>query len=328
MNISVGQFHDAHNHANSVMGWDQAYYQMSPGTLNSTLKQFTAGHVHVFRETLDQRVLQHGAAPSGRLCFALPLSTKGSARMQGRSVDDDCILVMRGGDEFMFHAPEGMEVLAVTVDRSEISENIPGMTGSHTVEALLRQPVHRVAPGKLQILREHMVHACDEVFAEPGQQPLGQGSDFLAHSLIDALLALLVSPETLREAPDAASARNYVFEKCHRIALAERAAPPTVMDLCERLHISRRTVQYSFADQVNMTPVQYLRCLRLNGVRKDLIASSSQALGIGDAAAAWGFFHLSHFASDYRELFGELPSQTERRNGSSRAKTSSAKMVM
>jgi AraC-like DNA-binding protein len=36
---------------------------------------------------------------------------------------------------------------------------------------------------------------------------------------------------------------------------------------------------------------------------------------IGDAAAQWGFFHLSHFAADYHLLFGELPSQTLRLDG-------------
>jgi len=35
-------------------------------------------------------------------------------------------------------------------------------------------------------------------------------------------------------------------------------------------------------------------------------------LSIGDAAAQWGFFHLSHFAQEYQLLFGELPSRTAR----------------
>jgi AraC-like DNA-binding protein len=35
---------------------------------------------------------------------------------------------------------------------------------------------------------------------------------------------------------------------------------------------------------------------------------------IGDAAARWGFSHLSYFAREYRDLFGELPSETPRRD--------------
>ncbi|GHU15365.1 hypothetical protein AGMMS50225_28560 [Betaproteobacteria bacterium] len=33
---------------------------------------------------------------------------------------------------------------------------------------------------------------------------------------------------------------------------------------------------------------------------------------VGDIAARWGFWHLSHFAADYKEMFGELPSDTLR----------------
>jgi AraC family ethanolamine operon transcriptional activator len=33
---------------------------------------------------------------------------------------------------------------------------------------------------------------------------------------------------------------------------------------------------------------------------------------VQDIAARWGFWHLSHFANDYRRMFGELPSETAR----------------
>jgi AraC family ethanolamine operon transcriptional activator len=31
---------------------------------------------------------------------------------------------------------------------------------------------------------------------------------------------------------------------------------------------------------------------------------------VQDVAAAWGFWHLSQFATDYRKLFGVRPSET------------------
>jgi AraC family ethanolamine operon transcriptional activator len=59
-----------------------------------------------------------------------------------------------------------------------------------------------------------------------------------------------------------------------------------------------------------MSPVTYLRALRLNGVRRELKRGGDEA--VADRAARWGFWHQSRFAADYKHLFGELPSETLR----------------
>ena len=61
---------------------------------------------------------------------------------------------------------------------------------------------------------------------------------------------------------------------------------------------------------LHVGPVAYLRMMRLNHVRRDLLATEA---AVGDVAARWGFWHLSRFAADYRSLFGELPSATRAR---------------
>jgi AraC family ethanolamine operon transcriptional activator len=76
------------------------------------------------------------------------------------------------------------------------------------------------------------------------------------------------------------------------------------------LDISRRTLQYSFQEVLDLNPVKFLRVMRLNGVRRVLRAADPQNDTVGDVAARWGFWHLSRFAADYREMFGELPSDT------------------
>jgi AraC family ethanolamine operon transcriptional activator len=37
---------------------------------------------------------------------------------------------------------------------------------------------------------------------------------------------------------------------------------------------------------------------------------------VQDVAEAWGFWHLSQFATDYRRLFGKRPSETLRERAS------------
>jgi AraC family ethanolamine operon transcriptional activator len=83
----------------------------------------------------------------------------------------------------------------------------------------------------------------------------------------------------------------------------------TVEGLCRELAVSRRALQYSFQEVLGLSPLAYLRAVRLNGARRAIKQCSS----VSDAATAWGFWHFGRFAQDYRALFGELPSQTFKR---------------
>jgi len=60
---------------------------------------------------------------------------------------------------------------------------------------------------------------------------------------------------------------------------------------------------------LGLSPIQYLRYTRLNGVRRTLKNAGGDEK-IGDIAAKWGFWHLSQFAKDYKIVFEELPKDT------------------
>jgi AraC family ethanolamine operon transcriptional activator len=91
---------------------------------------------------------------------------------------------------------------------------------------------------------------------------------------------------------------------------AHRSEAITVPDLCAQVHVSRRTLQYCFEDVLGMSPMLYLRMMRLNGVRRQLNDGAPGELAIGDVAGAWGLSNFSQFSSDYRKLFGHCPSAT------------------
>jgi AraC-like DNA-binding protein len=78
-------------------------------------------------------------------------------------------------------------------------------------------------------------------------------------------------------------------------------------DLHARLGVTRRALEQAFASTLNVSPGQYLLACRLNQARNQLVTEGRQVV---DAATTAGFRDLSRFASQYRRLFGELPSQT------------------
>ncbi len=62
-----------------------------------------------------------------------------------------------------------------------------------------------------------------------------------------------------------------------------------------------------------ISPIAYSKQKRLEAVHRTLLTAEPSTNSITEVATQWGFFHLGRFARDYRQLFGELPSETLKR---------------
>ena len=74
--------------------------------------------------------------------------------------------------------------------------------------------------------------------------------------------------------------------------------------------MSARTLYTGFHDGFGIGPMTYLKQVKLNRCREELLSADPASCLVGDIAATWGFYHLSSFAQAYRREFGELPSDT------------------
>ncbi|HKX43757.1 MAG TPA: AraC family transcriptional regulator [Burkholderiaceae bacterium] len=88
--------------------------------------------------------------------------------------------------------------------------------------------------------------------------------------------------------------------------------PVNAAQLAEVAGCSLRGLYGGFQDFCGMSPMQYLRELRLERVRSDLV-SGCVSTGVSGIALRWGFTHLGRFSAEYKARFGEHPSETLRR---------------
>lgn len=91
-------------------------------------------------------------------------------------------------------------------------------------------------------------------------------------------------------------------------ANAHRALP--VESIAEAAGMSLRTLQHDFRRDLGTTPLDYLRRIRLDRVRDELIAADAGTTTVADVAHRWGFAHLGRFSASYAERFGEYPKTT------------------
>jgi len=126
--------------------------------------------------------------------------------------------------------------------------------------------------------------------------------------LLLALSQPAAQPQPRREG---SSQRHWHWvEQARQRALLPAHSCLTVEGLCRELHVTRRTLQNGFQEVTAMSPLPFLRALRLNQVRRLLRSPVAGQDSIQQLAEDWGFASPSHFSYDYRRLFGETPSQT------------------
>ncbi len=302
--MKLDRYDDFHLHGASAPAWNQRYAQISCGEMHSSLAEVTAGEMHVFRKWMSERVVQQGCLPAGQLCFALPLrQATGTPRMHGQEMDQDSLFLLRGGDEFTLQRPQGMELLAVTFEREAFLRLLDSRPWAASAQALLSRPVLRASGRRLQRLRRDLLALFQR--SDAAEEPAAPAAVF------EALGRLFGDAAAARQSVGSATA-SFIVAECHRIVASSGAQPPSIDALCQRLRTSRRTLQNSFRQVADTTPVHYLRSMRLNAVRRRLMSTLPAELSIAQAAADSGFDHLSHLSRRYKTLFGELPSRTLR----------------
>lgn len=304
-------FNDSQLHAGSIMGWEQTYDQIGRGVLSSELAQVCGARFQAFHEVLDKRVVQQGCAPKGRLCIAISMDTSRPPVMQGHEVASCGVALLRDGEEFILHAPEGMRFLAANLDIVRFAQHAALELSDDQLKRLKTSSQVSVSAASLQRLRAQMIHLFDTSL----ERSLPVAEQHLENLLLEAFLDLF------QEARDEVRCRRgnlsvsaYLVRRSQELLFQQPEQPLSILDICEQLRVSRRTLQYSFQQVTGLRPVEYLRNVRLNAVRRALLDSSVAEGNVSEIAGRLGFFHLSHFAAHYRELFGEYPSATRRKS--------------
>jgi AraC-like DNA-binding protein len=99
-----------------------------------------------------------------------------------------------------------------------------------------------------------------------------------------------------------ARARAFIHENLNQ--------PLSIDKIASAAATSHRTLHRAFQIVLDETPYSYVQQLRLHRIRHELVTDAEAACTVTSAANRWNIRELGRFAAWYRDLFGELPSQT------------------
>jgi AraC-like DNA-binding protein len=215
-------------------------------------------------------------------------------------------------------------VLDWSRDCGQICLKIPEPQMRWQLEAMLSRPVRKRITFDRQLKLSttaandwyHLVQLLTrEVWQRGGllNHPLALGN--LQLLLIQGLLQ--IQPHNYTEAltESAGAASPAVVNRAIDLMHAHPETPWSTAELARATGASARALQRAFERAGQPSPMMYLRRLRLHHVHAELAANSPDSVTVTTVAGRWGFVHLGRFASQYRQLFGETPSETLRAPG-------------
>ncbi|GAG23035.1 unnamed protein product, partial [marine sediment metagenome] len=106
--------------------------------------------------------------------------------------------------------------------------------------------------------------------------------------------------------------RSQIIHSCKELFEARTDQPTSVEELAAKAGASERTLRQAFYDYFGIGPARYLQLRQLNQIHWALRIADPEATQVSDVLAQHGIWEFGRFASRYRRLFGELPSQTLR----------------
>ncbi|MGM0542879.1 MAG: helix-turn-helix domain-containing protein [Pseudomonadota bacterium] len=301
------QTHDVVEHAQTPSGWTLNYEQVSAGKFLGQISQLELPNIQIIEDQTNQAMIKSGEAFKNTICFSISTRKSPSELIcLGNIFTTPGLLVSDAQDLPELRTPAGLQVFNLSVQKDLLIDYIVKQNLAFEASCApyffpFSQPDDQNA----------LAQAVERIFllSKQGQleKPVQKKN---AQDLL--LMHLLDTCETASLPPLSTTRKKQMVDRARSYAIEHSDTPLSIMDLCNHVGASRRKLQYCFQDVLGISPVSFLRILRLNAVHKAL-CTGSEDKQIQDIAAEWGFWHLGHFTSDYRNLFGERPSDTRGR---------------
>lgn len=307
------RFDDFDHLRESAAAWDLDFLQIDRGRFNGEILVHMSSGLEFGRVILDRRILQRGQGPAGCRSFAIPARSEMNLEFRREQVGADDLLVFPADGELYSISEIGFDMYVVSFPVDRIEASATRLRLPVGIGRLLLSGVHRGWPGMVDNLQvvcrriESLLRGGSN--SEEEQQRVAAWSD----DLLDLLLLALVNQTGIRKSSPTVRRRSEALDRALEAIESVEGEPISLSELCRHASVSERTLQYAFRERLSVSPKQYIQSFRLNRVRRELRSTMAGDILIADVANQFGFWHLGQFAADYRQFFGELPSETPRR---------------
>lgn len=307
VNSYVNQtFQDFDYFADTLKFWNVKITQLHRGKTESQLTQFNTENMIVSAGLFRGITQQQGDPPPFGCTVAILSDTISNLTWQKKEVLPNGIMIM----------PSSSELDVVTKDRvgvytiSLTGETLRSIVISSGLDKLLKKNELISAPLKDMNELRNLIGTYSFLLNQNSALVSNIGfTDEINMEISSKIAHLLTKGRNFSESPRSFNKANK-WKRIENFLEEFHESYFKIADICLATDISERTLLRLFRDRFNVSPKVYINMLRLNGLHRDLRSANTCNNKICDIANYWGFWHMGQMASDYKTMFGELPSQT------------------
>lgn len=304
--------------AEAINDWELDFRQLDAINNPFRLQQLYTPDFLFGRAALDSHFHQRGGPTLGFRTFALHTNDCSDYQWCGERADLNSLVVMPQGGEFESVSRRGFDIFTISLS-TPLLERTAELEFHRPLSEFLGPggKVHYRAGGSLLKLR-NALHSISEAVGKGHDRVADLGGAAGLNSFKRQLAYMILSclergdPQTVR-APR--SKRQLALYRAIEFIEHTPQLQLSVSTLVEQVGVSRRSLEYAFQDGLGMSPANYLKVLQLRALHKELLEADPQSQSVAEISVRHGFRHAGQLATDYRGLFGELPSFTLRRAG-------------
>jgi AraC-like DNA-binding protein len=258
-----------------------------------------------------------GESPADAIVIATFSSAKSGELVNGRPINPLDIVLFPPAGKYIQTSSHPHEWITAVVPVSQFPQNGELETGAVDILAREIQPAILRSPTLAQkiIMTASMIERLAGDGAGLQMSPLLHDRET---SLLETLsIAVWAALDCLVLKPPSSRARGTKAGDLAYQAFRQLDTPTAdghrIADLCRAFGATERQLRRSFKSQFAIGPNKLARLQRINRVRRLLVDRKENRFKIGSILASCEVTEPGRFASEYKALFGETPSQTRNR---------------
>lgn len=292
-------FRDFDAFAEKIDQGDIQHAQLDKGNFLGSLTQIEYGSIIISIHRMNRTILQQGIGLLGYTTFLIPGNMDQDIIWRYNRVRGNCIGILKSGMEHSGVTRPNFLAIPVSISNNYLNEISNVLGYPNFMKYINKNEIIEINKNRAKQIHKMVIMMCNLI---------GYDNSLLTYELPKLIIAS-ISENNRKDKFTVIKSQEHIFKKTQDFIESNIDHKLNILSMCKEIGVSERNLRYIFKDKIGISPKKYIQSIKLNKVRR-MLKTNAMDENVNSIANNVGFWHSGQFASDYKRLFGELPSDT------------------